>query len=306
MAERVTVFSASARPGMKQVQALREAGYRVRAVSRRDHPGFSGCERVAADLNDDQSLVAACSGSDYVLFTSPSFTDRAKSPEQAAALGRAAKAAGVSRLVYNTTSWHPEQITGVPTMDEVYRRVEALRGSGVPLTVVRPSLFMDNLLTQWVKPELLAEGVLRYPHREDLEVSWICLHDVARAMIATLADPGLEVQTIDIGGPETLTPPDVCKLLSAQLGRPIRYERITPKAFGERLYALFKDVLGPGAETYVADMEQLYLFKIATNPFNVPMDAMQQRLRLQMTPMRDWLPRQDWSAKRQSIGSVSG
>ncbi|ATE65634.1 SDR family oxidoreductase [Rhizorhabdus dicambivorans] len=306
MAELVTVFSASARPGMAQLGALRQAGYRVRAVSRRDHPGFEGCERVWADLDDPASLVSACAGSDYVLFTSPSFTDRAKSPEQAGALGRAAKEAGVRRLIYNTTSWHPEEITGVPTMDELFRRVSALRESGVPLTVVRPSLFMDNLLTKWVKPDLLADGVLRYPHREDLEVSWICLDDVARVMIATIADESFAGQTIDVGGPETLTPPQVCALLSERLGRPIRYERITARQFGERLYGLFRDVLGPGAETYVADMEQHYLFKNATNPFLVPMEAMQARLGIRMTPMRDWLARQDWTDAREPVGSVSG
>lgn len=306
MAELVTVFSASARPGMAQLKALRAAGYRVRAVSRRDHPDFAGCERVSADLDDRDSLVAACIGSDHVLFTSPTFSDRAKSPERAGALGWAAKRAGVKRLVFNTTSWHPEEITGVPTMDEVYLRVRALRDSGVPLTVVRPSLFMDNLLTQWVKPELLAEGVLRYPHREDLQVSWICLDDVARVMIATLADPAFAGQTIDVGGPETLTPPQVCAMLSDQLGRPIRYERISPREFGERLYTLFRDVLGSGAETYVSDMEQHYLFKNATNPFNVPMEAMQARLGLRMTPMRDWLAQQDWSDAKALVGSVSG
>jgi hypothetical protein len=95
-------------------------------------------------------------------------------------------------------------------------------------------------------------------------------------------------------------------MLSDQLGRPIRYERISPREFGERLYTLFRDVLGSGAETYVSDMEQHYLFKNATNPFNVPMEAMQARLGLRMTPMRDWLAQQDWSDAKALVGSVSG
>jgi uncharacterized protein YbjT (DUF2867 family) len=302
----VAVFSASARPGLSQVAALRQAGYRVRAISRRDHPAFDGIERVAADLDDPASLRAACAGVDGVFFTSPTFTDRARGAVQAAALGEAAHAAGVGRLVYNTTSWHPEEATGVPTMDEHFHRTQALRDSGVALTVVRPSLFMDNLLTGWVKPDLLADGVLRYPHREDLAVSWICLDDVARAMITTFEDATFEGATIDVGGPQMLTPPEVCSLLSDALGRPIRYERISPRAFGERLYGLFRDVLGPGHERYVDDMEQHYLFKNATNPFAVDMAAMQARLGIRMTPMREWIARQDWSAARQPVGSVSG
>ena len=132
-------------------------------------------------------------------FTSPTFTERDKGEPHAATLGAEAKAAGVKRLVYNTTSWHPDKLTGVPSMDRCYLRTKALQDSGVPLTVVRPSLFMDNLLTNWVKPELLATNEFSYPHKEDLQVSWICLDDVAKVMIATLRDESFAGEIIDVG-----------------------------------------------------------------------------------------------------------
>ena len=306
MTQAVVVFSASARPGLAQIRALRNAGYRVRAVSRSNLPDFDGVERVAADLDDPASLEAACAGMDVAFFTSPTFSARAKGEIHAAAVGTAARKARVSRVVYNTTTWHPEALTGVPTMDEQFRRTRALRETGVNLTVVRPSLFMDNLLTNWVKPDLLSQGVFYYPHREALEVSWISLDDVGRVMIATLGDASLVNGTIDVGGPEALTPPQVCAMLSDVLQRPVRYQRISPRAFGERLYSLFAEVIGPGRETYVSDLEQHYLFKNEANPFKVPMDRGQAQLGIAMTPMREWLARQDWSGRRDAVGSVSG
>src|SRR3954453_2051526 len=183
----VVVFSASGRPGQAQVRQLRDAGYRVRAITRQPHTIADGdVDVVAADLNDPPSLVRACEGADVVFFTSPSFTDAEKAADQSRLLGEAAREAGVRRLVYNTTSWHPEQPIGVPSMDWSYEKTAALRETGVPLTVVRPSLFMDNLLTRWVKPYVLERGEFSYPHRPDLEVSWICLDDVARLMIAAV------------------------------------------------------------------------------------------------------------------------
>jgi uncharacterized protein YbjT (DUF2867 family) len=240
--ETVAVFSASGRPGLAQVRQLRLAGYRVRAITRRRVDAFDGVEVVAADLNNPPSLARACAGADAVFFTSPSFTDAANAVVHITRVGEAAKAAGVRRLVYNTTSWHPDAPIGVPSMDGAFAKTSALRATGVPLTVVRPSLFMDNLLTRWVKPYVIGEGEFSYPHKPDLAVSWISLDDVARLMIGTLADEGFSAETLDVGGPETLTPPEVAQLLSEALQRPVVYRQISPREFGERMYDVFKDV----------------------------------------------------------------
>ena len=304
--ELVAVFSASARPGLAQVRQLKDQGYRVRAISRSRVPAFEGLEVVPADLNDRGSLQRACDGVDAVLFTSPSFAQRDRAEEHARRLGEVAREAGVRRLVYNTTSWHPETLIGVPSMDHGFRKTTALRESGVRLTVVRPSLFMDNLLTNWVKPQLVRTGVFSYPHREDLEVSWICLDDVAKFMIEVLRHDEMEGQTVDVGGPEALRPTQVAQMLGEVLGRPVTYERITPRAFGERMYEIFKDVSGQDRETYVSSLEKHYLYKNETNPFFVPMEDMLRRLPVKLTPMRDWLRQQDWSLSAEMVGSVSG
>jgi uncharacterized protein YbjT (DUF2867 family) len=305
----VAVFSASGRPGLAQVRQLRRAGYRVRAITRQTRPiaAFAGLEVVAADLNDPPSLLRACTGADVVFFTSPSFAEGARAVEHAARVGEAAVEAGVHRLVHNTTSWHPDEPIGVPTMDVAYEKTAALRESGVPLTVVRPSLFMDNLLTRWVKPYLLEEDEFSYPHRPDLEVSWICLDDVARLMIGTLEDDAFAGETLDVGGPETLRPTEVARLLSDVLGRPVVYRQITPREFGERMYDVFADVSGLDRETYISMLERHYLYKNETNPFLVDMAAVLERMPIELTPMREWLALQDWSLDaREAVGSVSG
>ena len=304
----VTVFSASGRPGQAQVRQLRRAGYRVRAITRQpDAVREPDVEIVPADLEDPPSLPRACEGADAVFFTSPSFTQAAKAADHCRRLGEAARDAGVRRVVYNTTSWHPEEPIGVPSMDWSYEKTAALRATGVPLTVVRPSLFMDNLLTRWVKPYLLEDGEFSYPHRPDLEVSWICLDDVARLMIATLASDDFAGETLDVGGPETLRPTEVARLLGDVLGRPVVYRQITPREFGERMYEVFKDVSGLDRETYVSDLEKHYLFKNETNPFRVDMGPVLERIPIRLTPMREWLPQQDWHAgQREPVGSVSG
>ena len=306
---RVAVSSASGRPGLAQVRQLRRSGFGVRAITRqvRPNPAFAGLEVVAADLNDTRSLVRACTGADIVFFTSPSFAEGARAVEHAARVGEAAVAAGVERLVHNTTSWHPDAPIGVPSMDVAYEKTRALRDSGAPLTVVRPSLFMDNLLTRWVKPYLVETGEFSYPHRPDLDVSWICLDDVARLMIGTLASDEFVGETLDVGGREMLRPTEVAQLLGEVLGRPIVYRQITPREFGERMYDVFAEVSGLDRETYVSALERHYEFKNETNPFRVDMAPVLERIPIELTRMRDWLRLQDWSLDgREVVGPVSG
>ena len=305
----VAVFCASGRPGLAQVRQLKRRGIGVRAITRqtRRNSTLEDVEIVAADLNDPRSLAEACAGADVVFYTAPTFTERARRIEHIANAGRAALDAGVERFVYNTTSWFPDAPIGVPTMDQGYEMTAAIRTTGVPLTVVRPSLFMDNLLTRWVKPYIIEHGEFSYPHAETLEVSWICLDDVAQFMIEAMGRDDCRGGTLDIGGPEVLRPTDVAALLSEQLGRPIVYRRITPRQFGERMYEIFRDVSGLDRETYVSNLEQHYLFKNVANPFLVPMDEMLERFPVRPTPMREWLADQDWSRHDDElIGSVSG
>ena len=55
--------------------------------------------------------------------------DRERAVEHIRRVGDAARAAGVRRVVYNTTSWHPDRPIGVPSLDRLLEKVEALRAT---------------------------------------------------------------------------------------------------------------------------------------------------------------------------------
>jgi len=302
------VFSASGRPGLAQVAALRAAGRAVRAVTRqtRLHPVLEGIDVVAADLNDTDSVARACAGAEVVLYTAPTFAERTKSVEHIALIGHSAARAGARRVVYNTTSWFPTDPIGVPSMDRGVAMKRALLAAGAPVTIVQPSLFMDNLLTRWVKPYLLRDDEFAYPHAEELEVSWICLDDVARFMIAAGDREDCLGATVDIGGPEVLRPGQVAEILGRQLGRPIRYRRLSPLEFGERMYEVFASTTDVDRDTYVSDLVKHYEFKNVANPFRVPMDDTSTRFGIVPSSLAEWAARQRWTNDDELIGSVSG
>ena len=296
----VTVFGASGRQGLAQVRKLVKAGKHVRAISRRADPfygeRFSNTEVVAADLDDEPSLARAVDGAEAVFFTRP-LIQTSDPIERIRRVGRVSKAAGVKRIVFNPSLWVPEAPIGQATYDIAVKMETAFAESGVPLTVFRAVLFMDNLLTNWARPHIVNEGRYVYPHRKSLAANWICLDDVAKFMIASLDRPDLEGARITIGGPEALVPEEVAQILSETLGRPVRYTPCTPEAFAGNLVKAFGDAFpaamrGP-TEARIAEF---YHFNNgeAFNPFAVDMAPVLKRIPIEMETMRDWAKRQDW------------
>ncbi len=297
----VTVFGASGRQGLAQVRQLSRAGFATRAVSRRPDPflgeDMPNAEVVSADLDDEASMRAAMAGAEAVFYTRP-LIQFADPVERVKRLAEAAKAAGVQRVVMNTSLGTSDEPTGDLAYDSTKAQEDALANSGAPYTVVRPVLFMDNLLTNWALPSIVNDGAYVYPHRPDLAANWISLDDVARYMIAILDRPDLLGRRITLGGPERLVPPQVAEILSEALARPVVYRQSQPSEFGPALAEAFGDAIPFEHRPAVAErFADFYTFtnRAPHKPFEVDVGALNALLPLETETMRQWAKRQDWS-----------
>ena len=104
---RVTVFGGTGFLGRRVVRHLREAAKTVRIASR--HPGRTegdGVEQIVADVHDRRSVEAAVAGADGVVNTVSLYVEHGRETfwsvhvEAAAQVARAARRAGVKRLVH--------------------------------------------------------------------------------------------------------------------------------------------------------------------------------------------------------------
>lgn len=304
----VAVFGASGRQGMAQVRQLTKAGYDVRALSRQSDPfngeRFDRVEVVGADINDEHSIARAFEGVDAVFYTHP-FRGPAPGAERERAdrafyldrLGKAAKAARVKRFVWNTSMWIPDR-PGDPGAYAINTHaINALWRTGVPATVFGSVLFMDNLLTNWSFPGIVRDGKFIYGQKPSLAANWISLDDVAKFMIASLSRPDMEGAWMNIGGPQRLTPPEVAVALSKALKRKIIFESVSPRRFGELLTEAFGEEMGEDERRQTIqfiDAFYTYNNEAPTRPFQVNIEALQERLPVQLETFEEWASRQDW------------
>jgi uncharacterized protein YbjT (DUF2867 family) len=174
-----------------------------------------GTEVVRGKLRDPESLARACDSVETVVSGATTITslgtDSISAVDRDGQLSpvEAAQNAKVAHFIYVSYTCHVD--TDDP-LTQAKRAVEQrLRESEMGFTILRPSYFME----MWLGPALgweLAERRARVLGSGEQRVNWISARDVVRAIVACLDNPQALGQTIELGGPEALSPNDVVRL----------------------------------------------------------------------------------------------
>ncbi|WP_340318399.1 SDR family oxidoreductase [Rhizorhabdus argentea] len=310
----VAVLCASSRMGQAQVRELLAKGHVPRAISRTsdifERDEFRGTTVVSADFSDVDALAAAFAGTDAIFSAIPSLAGD-KSAHYAQNLADAAKQAGVRRIVHNSMMWAPDEPCGEYYYDGILALEDIVAGSGLDVTIIRPVLFMDNLLTRFAKPNLVNHGLYRYCQRPGMLANWIAMDDVAKFVMAVLTRDDLIGRRIAVGGPETLAVEEVVDILSEALGRPITYQYEDPYEWGARVHGeVGLEALMP-RDIYADAMGSFYTFNNESplRPFEVDAKALLAEIPVRLITLREWAARQDWSPEAEegvAVGSLSG
>lgn len=202
-----------------------------------------GVETVVGDLRDQVSLDRACEGVSAVVTTVsampfsyvPGVNDiETTDLKGTRALIAAAQGAGVKRFVY--TSFSRNLDTPCPLHD-TKRTIEAeLRQSGLEFTILRPSCFMEVWLSPAVGFDAPAGKITVYG--EGLEpLSWISGHDVAEFAVRALLEPAAANRTIELGGPQALSPLEAVTIFERVAGRRFEVTHVPVATLREQLAA---------------------------------------------------------------------
>lgn len=297
---RVMVLGAPADQGIPLVQALLAASHEVVAGVRRSDAlagtPFPDLPARHADLADPASLERAFAGMEALAFHLPFEFDRARAAGYGRAIAAAAAQAGVRRIVFNTACHVADHDLDLSAHDGRRDIEAALVASGAQCTFIEPVVFMDNIIRVWCKPAIVQHGIFAYPARPGLRISWVCLTDVARAMVAALPRSDLPLH-VPLGGPDALVGDEVAALLSRAIGKEVSFQSLSPDEFAARMSELVTGSRTVQPHSIYAGMAKFYRWynDQPTSPLVVDPASVEELLGIRLTPLTLWASRQDWT-----------
>lgn len=222
--KRILVIGATGRVGRQVVSELLGTDARVRALTRNlDGAGLpSEVEVVRGDLTAPESLDAGLDGADavFLLWTAPA------SAVSAAVERIASQPRRVVFLSSPHQTPHPffQQPNPMATMHaDIERSIET---SGLEWTFLRPGMFAANTLLWWA-PQIRAGNVVRWPYG-DAPTAPVHERDIAAVAVRTLLDDGHDGKDYVLTGPESMTQREQVLTIGEVIGKPLRFEEMTP------------------------------------------------------------------------------
>lgn len=249
----ILVYGGTGQQGRALVHTLRTTGRPVRVLTRdpSNATDLAGpeVEVVKGNLADPASLRAASADVRAVVLTVPLLFDLELMTHYAVNAIEAAEAEDVSLLVYNTSMIPPDDPGDIGVFRAIHEATERVLDADLKAVVLRPPLYIDNLLAPWTLPDL-KNGVVAYPLPRDLSLPWISHRNLGRYVAAALDDRGPAGTILNVAGPNRFSLTDVADTLSNATGRSFEFDALTPEAFGARVGA----ALGPDAGEALAGL----------------------------------------------------
>jgi uncharacterized protein YbjT (DUF2867 family) len=226
----ILVTSASGHVGTAIVQALTKANLPVRAFVHREDgqrqlSALGITDIVVGDLLDPTRLSAAFEGVTQVFHIGP--------PEHPRELGIGqamidlSKERGISQFVYFSVL--QPMISSLRHHWNKLLTQEYLIDSGVPYTVLHPTMFMQN-------PERAVQsGVMAAPYSPDQPMSVVDLSDVAEVAVKVLREDGHLRAAYDLVGGEPLSLQQMAAIVGAVAGKAITAQQVPIEAVVDRM-----------------------------------------------------------------------
>ena len=231
----VVVAGATGYLGRHLVVALRDRGWRVRALVR-DPARLGFAADAAAEVFEGhatrpETLAGLCDGAEAVV---SALGLRAMGGrltvfdvDRDANLNVLARAreAGVRRFGFVSVLHGAELCGRVPQAEAREQVVDALRAGGPAWTVFRPTGFFNDMaeffeMARRGRVWLVGDGARR--------LNPIHGADLAAFVAEALADPSAEGRELAAGGPDTLSQREIGALAFEVLGKPARFGRLPP------------------------------------------------------------------------------
>ncbi|MFO1317685.1 MAG: NmrA/HSCARG family protein [Burkholderiales bacterium] len=258
MAEKkvIAVVGATGAQGGGLVRAILadpSGGFAARAITRDPNSdkaralARAGAEVVAADVDDEASLVRALTGAYGAYFVTFFWAHLSPEKEMAEArhMANAAKAAGVRHVIWSsledTRRFVPLSDPRMPTLQGKYKvphfdaKGEAdryFKDAGVPTSFLYASFYWENLIHFGAGPKPGPDGALYFTLcTGDAKMAGVASEDIGRVAYGIFKAGDRYVgKTVGVAG-EHLTGGEMAAAMTRALGREVRWNPVTPDAY---------------------------------------------------------------------------
>jgi len=221
----ILVTAATGNVGQPLIASLLADGAQVRALTR--DPAAANLppevDVTGGDYAAPEVFAAAAHGADAV------FVNIGAIRTGLGHLLAAARHEGVSKIVLLSSTTVRDEGDQVYALGAQHKMAEdAVRASGTDWTILRCGGFATNTLS-WAA-SVRADSVVRAPYGQ-ATMALIAEQDVAAAAARVLLDPGHAGQAYYLTGPESLTQIQQAEAIGSAIGRPVRFEELSPEMF---------------------------------------------------------------------------
>ncbi len=238
----LVVFGATGTQGHPVVDAALKGHLPVRAVTRDPVKAAevlsSRAEVMEGDLLDRRSVTAAMRGMDAAFFYLPVLPQASDAQVMIDNVIDAARSVALKRLVFTTSAWCGDNMPPGDFVNGLRTASNCLLESEIDVVVLRPTLYLANLVWPHILGEVRDHGCLTYPPLSpDRRLNWTATEDQGRLAVAAL-NQGVCGEVIDVASPEPLTGPELCQCLSRVFKREVHYAPQTVADFAATLSAM--------------------------------------------------------------------
>lgn len=221
----ILVTGATGNVGRPLIASLLAEGAQVRALTR--VPAAANLppevEVTGGDYTAPGTFTSAVRGADAV------FVNIGAIRTGLGGLLAVARDAGVSKIVMLSSTTVRDEGEQVYSLGAPHKMAEdAIKASGIDWTVLRCDGFATNTLF-WAA-SIRADSVVRVPYGEAAS-ALIAEQDIATAATRVLLDRGHTGQTYYLTGQESLTQIQQAEAIGSAIGRPVRFEELSPETF---------------------------------------------------------------------------
>lgn len=284
------VFGATGTQGGAVLRRLIEAGEPVRAAvsssASKERLESQGIPAVIAPLDNLAAVQQAFEGVERAYLVLPVSAGAASGLYVSNFLD-AANSAGAKFIVFEPRGSYPDASTDVMMFEAIRAMTDLVLKGPVDASVVRSTVYLDNLLGDWSLP-MIQSAVVGYPVQADFRPGWVTADDTAKVIVKLLQQANTPGQVFDVVSKDNPNGEEIAAALTRTTGRPVTYQALPIEAFAQGLAEAF------GSPEVASEIAKLYRY-LAEKGESYHRSSDLSALGIEFDSLDAWVQKQRWA-----------